>query len=65
MIRGLGTQNNNVYQNTNTSSQKTKNETASTEQKASRLEALKASIENGEYIVDLDALAEKMAKDLS
>lgn len=65
MIRGLGTQNNNVYQNTNNSSQKTKNEAASTEQKASKLEALKASIENGEYKVDLDALAEKMAKELS
>ena len=64
MIRGVGSQAN-IYQNNNNGSQKTKNEATSSEQKASRLEALKASIENGEYKVDLDALAEKMAKDLS
>jgi anti-sigma28 factor (negative regulator of flagellin synthesis) len=64
MIRGVGSQAN-IYQNNNNGSQKTKNEATSNEQKASRLEALKASIENGEYKVDLDALAEKMAKELS
>ena len=64
MIRGVGSQAN-IYQNNNNGSQKTKNEATNSEQKASRLEALKASIENGEYKVDLDALAEKMAKEIS
>ena len=63
MIRGLGSQNS-VYQNNN-NSQKTKNATTSSEQKASRLEEIKASIANGQYKVDLDALARKIAQDIS
>lgn len=64
MIRGVGNQSN-IYQNNNNGSSKAKAAQAEKEQVASRLEELKASIENGEYKVDLDKLAQKMAKDLS
>ena len=62
MIRSVGSQAN-IYQNNNNS--KTKEAQNSSDQKLSRIEELKASIENGEYKVDLDKLAQKMAKDLS
>ncbi len=62
MIRSVGSQAN-IYQNNNNS--KTKEAQSSSDQKLSRIEELKASIENGEYKVDLDKLAQKMAKDLS
>lgn len=62
MIRSVGSQAN-IYQNNNNS--KTKEAQNSSDQKLSRMEELKASIENGEYKVDLDKLAQKMAKDLS
>ena len=62
MIRSVGSQAN-IYQNNNNS--KTKEAQNSSDQKMSRIEELKASIENGEYKVNLDKLAQKMAKDLS
>ena len=62
MIRGVGSQAN-IYQNNNNS--KTKEAQSSSDHKLSRVEELKASIENGEYKVDLDKLAQKMAKELS
>jgi len=64
MIRSVGNQSN-IYQNNNNGSSKAKNAQATSEQKTDRLQELKASIENGEYKVDLDKLAQKMAKDLS
>jgi len=64
MIRGVGNQSN-IYQNNNNGSSKAKTAQAAKEQESSRLEELKASIENGEYKVDLDKLAQKMAKELS
>jgi len=64
MIRNVGSQTN-IYQNNNNGSNKTKEAQTTNNQKTDRLEELKASIENGEYKVDLDKLAQKMAKDLS
>jgi len=64
MIRGVGNQSN-IYQNNNNASSKAKTAQAAKDQESSRLEELKASIENGEYKVDLDKLAQKMAKELS
>lgn len=63
MIRGVGNQSN-IYQNNNNNNAK-KAAAAANEEKMDRLEQLKASIENGEYKVDLDKLAKKMAQDLS
>ena len=63
MIRGVGNQSN-IYQNNNNTNAKKAAEAAN-EEKMGRLEELKASIENGEYKVNLDKLAEKMAQDLS
>jgi anti-sigma28 factor (negative regulator of flagellin synthesis) len=63
MIRGVGNQSN-IYQNNNNANAKKAAQTAN-EEKMSRLEELKTSIENGEYKVDLDKLAQKMAQDLS
>ncbi len=63
MIRGVGNQSN-IYQNNNNNSTK-KAESSANEEKMDRLAELKASIENGEYKVDLDKLARKMAQDLS
>jgi anti-sigma28 factor (negative regulator of flagellin synthesis) len=63
MIRSVGNQSN-IYQNNNNGNAKKAAQTAN-EEKMSRLEELKASIDNGEYKVDLDKLAEKMAQDLS
>lgn len=64
MIRGLGSQNANIYNN-NSGSAKSKEATSTSEQKETRVEQLKAAIEDGEYKVDLDKLAKKMAEDLS
>ena len=64
MIRNVGNQAN-IYQNNNNGNSKTKEAQTTNNQKADRLEELKASIENGEYKVDLDKLAQKMAKELS
>ena len=64
MIRSVGNQSN-IYQNNNNASSKAKTAQAAKDQESSRLEELKASIENGEYKVDLDKLAQKMAKELS
>ena len=64
MIRNVGSQPN-IYQNNNNGSNKTKAAETTNDQETSRLEELKAAIENGEYKVDLDKLAQKMAKDLS
>ena len=63
MIRSVGSQSN-IYQNNNNGNAKKAEQTAN-EEKMGRLEELKASIENGEYKVDLDKLAQKMAQDLS
>ena len=63
MIRSVGNQSN-IYQNNNNANTK-KTASAANEEKIDRLEQLKASIENGEYKVDLDKLAKKMAQDLS
>jgi len=64
MIRGVGNQSN-IYQNNNNGNTKSKAAQTASEQKADRLEELKASIDKGEYKVNLDKLAEKMAKELS
>lgn len=63
MIRSVGNQSN-IYQNNNNGNTK-KAAQAANEEKMGRLEEIKASIENGEYKVDLDKLAQKMAQDLS
>ena len=55
-----------AYSN-NTASTKQKKESASTtatEQKSSKLEQLKESIDSGNYKVDLSALSKKMADEL-
>ncbi len=66
MIRGIGSQGAQNIFNNSSGSQKTK-ETSSnqSEAKLSKVEQIKASIESGEYKVDLDKLARKMAEDLS
>ena len=66
MIRNVGGHSGgNVYNNTGNAKSK-ESDTATSENKASsKLESLKAAIESGEYKVDLEALAKKMAEDLS
>ncbi len=64
MIKGVGN-NSNIYHNNSSGSSRSKESTQTAEQKASKVEQLKAAIENGEYKVDLDKLARKMAEDLS
>lgn len=64
MIRNVGSQTN-IYQNNNNGNSKTRASETKNDQESGRLEELKAAIENGEYKVDLDKLAQKMAKDLS
>lgn len=66
MIRGIGSQNAHNVLNNSSGSQKSK-ETSSnqSEAKLSKAEQIKASIDSGEYKVDLDKLARKMAEDLS
>lgn len=68
MIRNVGGQSGtNVYNNnTGGAGKSEKSTSSSTESKASsKLESLKEAIDNGEYRVDLEALAKKMAEDLS
>jgi anti-sigma28 factor (negative regulator of flagellin synthesis) len=51
--------------NTATNTQKKENvSTAATDQKSSKVDQLKESIDSGNYKVDLSALAEKMADEL-
>lgn len=66
MIRNVPGQNaGSVYQNNSQGSPKTKEASSTQEQKApSKVEALKAAIDSGEYKVDLDKLAHKMAEAL-
>ncbi len=67
MIRNVGGHSGgNVYNNNTGSAKSKESENTTQESKASsKLESLKAAIENGEYKVDLEALAKKMAEDLS
>ena len=56
----------NAYQSSDTqkSVNKSSNTTVSEQGDTSKIEALKASIEDGSYRVDLNALAEKIADEL-
>lgn len=65
MIRNVSSQQaGSIYKNSQGS--KPKEASSNQEQKApSKVDALKEAIANGEYKVDLDALATKMAKALS
>lgn len=67
MIRNVGGQSGGNVYNNNTGSAKSKESASSTEENraSGKLESLKAAIENGEYKVDLESLAKKMAEDLS
>lgn len=64
MIKGLGT-NANIFQNNSSGSSRAKESTQTAEQKATRIEQLKAAIDKGEYQVNLDKLAQKMAEEIS
>ena len=65
MIHNVSSQNaGSIYQNSQGG--RSREASSNQEQKVpSKVEALKAAIQNGEYKVDLDALSEKMAKALS
>lgn len=65
MIGGIGNRNAGTVFNNSSGTQKNKETSATNEQKETRVDQLRTAIEKGEYKVDLDKLARKMAEDLS